>query len=72
MTVTVNDLNESVKYCIFAFAWCHTGVINPQDGMKKLRNMEHSTGIWTMRVTMVVEIRDIVIYDKATDVSQHC
>ena len=38
--------------------------------MRKLRQMEMTTGIWTMQVTMQVESRDLVIVDRQTEVSR--
>ena len=40
----------------------------PEDGMKKLRQMEMQTGIWTMRVQLMLDQRDIVIIDRQTAV----
>ncbi|KAK3102292.1 hypothetical protein FSP39_010265 [Pinctada imbricata] len=39
--------------------------MHAEDGLRKLRNMEQSTGIWTMRCSMAVERKYLVIIDKA-------
>ena len=44
-------------------------LLYPEDGMRKLRQMEMTTGVWTMQVTMQVESRDLVIVDRQTEVS---
>ena len=40
-----------------------------EDGLRKLRQMENTTGIWTMRCILLVERRFIVILDKNSGVS---
>ena len=49
---------------------CHVllGLMYPEDGMKKLRQMEMQTGIWTMRVQLIIDDRDIVVMDRQTSV----
>ncbi|CAH1787442.1 unnamed protein product [Owenia fusiformis] len=42
------------------------GLVTPNDGIRKLHQMERTTGVWTMRCKMVVERRDIVILDSQT------
>ena len=44
------------------------GLMYPEDGMKKLRQMEMQTGIWTMRVQLIIDDRDIVVMDRQTSV----
>ena len=44
------------------------GLMYPEDGMKKLRQMEMQTGIWTMRVQLMIDGRDIVVIDRQTSV----
>jgi epidermal growth factor receptor kinase substrate 8 len=39
------------------------GLLSPEDGIKKLRQMEMTSGIWTMRVQLVLEAQDLVIID---------
>ncbi|KAK3603216.1 hypothetical protein CHS0354_036146 [Potamilus streckersoni] len=43
-----------------------SGPINPEDGLSKLKQMENTTGIWTMRCQMIIERRHVVIVDKNT------
>ncbi|KAL3842127.1 hypothetical protein ACJMK2_020176 [Sinanodonta woodiana] len=43
-----------------------SGPINPEDGLTKLKQMENTTGIWTMRCQMIIERRHVVIVDKNT------
>ena len=45
-------------------------LLYPDDGMRKLRQMEMTTGVWTMQVTMQVESRDLVIIDRQSEVSE--
>ena len=40
--------------------------MTPTDGIRKLRQMENSSGIWTMRVQLVIDRKDILIIDKHT------
>ncbi|XP_048779459.2 epidermal growth factor receptor kinase substrate 8-like protein 1 isoform X5 [Ostrea edulis] len=44
-----------------------TGAMSAEDGLRKLRQMEGTTGIWTMRCTMIVERKPLtlVILDKS-------
>ncbi|KAK2157390.1 hypothetical protein LSH36_193g15031, partial [Paralvinella palmiformis] len=42
------------------------GVMSPMDGIRKLRHMEVSTGIWTMRITLVIEPQDLIVIDRAS------
>lgn len=44
------------------------GVMKPEDGLRKLRGMESTTGIWTMRCVMIVERKNLVIIDKGNGV----
>lgn len=46
-----------------------TGTTLPQDGLTKLKQMESSTGIWTMRCILIVDRRHIVIIDKGNGVT---
>ncbi len=43
----------------------------PEDGIAKLKHLEMSKGIWTMRCQLCIEAKDIVIVDKQTQVSIH-
>lgn len=45
------------------------GTMHVEDGLRKLRQMENTTGIWTMRCLLMVERRFIVIQDKNSGVS---
>ena len=45
------------------------GTMHVEDGLRKLRQMENTTGIWTMRCILLVERRFIVILDKNSGVS---
>ncbi|XP_060080846.1 epidermal growth factor receptor kinase substrate 8-like isoform X1 [Ylistrum balloti] len=47
-----------------------SGPMSVEDGLRKLKHMENTTGIWTMRCEMVVESRDIVIIDKGNGEEQ--
>ncbi|XP_050408948.1 uncharacterized protein LOC126823921 isoform X2 [Patella vulgata] len=42
------------------------GYIQPEDGLRKLRQMENTTGIWTMRCQLTIERRYLVILDNQT------
>ncbi|KAK7098896.1 epidermal growth factor receptor kinase substrate 8-like isoform X6 [Littorina saxatilis] len=48
----------------FAAGTARKGKMNVEDGLRKLRQMENTTGIWTMRCILLVERRFIVILDK--------
>ena len=41
-----------------------SGVMKPEDGLRKLRGMESTTGIWTMRCVMIIERKNLVVIDK--------
>ncbi len=51
---------------------CHVtfllGMSRPEDGIAKLKHLEMSKGIWTMRCQLCIEEKDIVIIDKQTQV----
>uniref|UniRef100_A0A0B7BBK8 SH3 domain-containing protein n=1 Tax=Arion vulgaris TaxID=1028688 RepID=A0A0B7BBK8_9EUPU len=47
-------------------AGTRNGVIHAEDGLRKLRQMENTTGIWTMRCALVVERNYIIILDNST------
>ena len=44
------------------------GTTHPEDGLMKLKQMESSTGIWTMRCLLMVEPRHIIVIDKGNGV----
>jgi hypothetical protein len=48
------------------------GTMHVEDGLRKLRQMENTTGIWTMRCILLVERRFIVILDKNSGVIFVC
>ncbi|RUS73389.1 hypothetical protein EGW08_018849, partial [Elysia chlorotica] len=50
-------------------AGTRNGVIHAEDGLRKLRQMENTTGIWTMRCMLIVERGNLVILDNSTAVS---
>ncbi|KAL4224990.1 Phosphotyrosine-binding domain [Mactra antiquata] len=41
-----------------------SGTTHAEDGLTKLKQMESTTGIWTMRCLLIVERRQIVVIDK--------
>ncbi|XP_064635199.1 epidermal growth factor receptor kinase substrate 8-like isoform X3 [Lineus longissimus] len=41
-----------------------TGLLHPEDGIRKLKLMDSTTGIWTMRCTLILEQRHILVIDK--------
>ncbi|GFN86749.1 epidermal growth factor receptor kinase substrate 8, partial [Plakobranchus ocellatus] len=47
-------------------AGTRNGVIHAEDGLRKLRQMENTTGIWTMRCVLIVERGCLVILDNST------
>jgi hypothetical protein len=47
------------------------GLLRPEDGMKKLRSMEKTIGLWAMDCQLVVDVDILVILDKKTGVSLH-
>jgi epidermal growth factor receptor kinase substrate 8 len=47
-------------------------LIKPVDGVKRLREMEATTGVWTMRVQLRLNRREIVITEKATRKEVEC
>ncbi|KAI0228914.1 Epidermal growth factor receptor kinase substrate 8 [Lamellibrachia satsuma] len=62
--------SERHKYVLDHLATFTVGkqdLLYPEDGMRKLRQMEMTTGVWTMQVTMQVESRDLVITDRQTE-----
>ena len=57
------------SYCILLFL-LFPGTTHPEDGLMKLKQMESSTGIWTMRCLLIVESRHIIVIDKGNGVSK--
>ncbi|BFZ05083.1 hypothetical protein BsWGS_08125 [Bradybaena similaris] len=47
-------------------AGSRNGVIHAEDGLRKLRQMENTTGIWTMRCILIVERNYVVVFDNST------
>ncbi|XP_012939830.1 epidermal growth factor receptor kinase substrate 8 [Aplysia californica] len=47
-------------------AGTRNGCIHAEDGLRKLRQMENTTGIWTMRCVLIVERNYLVILDNST------
>ncbi|CAL1535450.1 unnamed protein product [Lymnaea stagnalis] len=47
-------------------AGTRNGCIHAEDGLRKLRQMENTTGIWTMRCVLIVERGHLVILDNST------
>lgn len=43
-----------------------TGVSNHEDGIRKLRQLELSSGVWTKRVLLTVDQREVVVVEKTT------
>lgn len=48
--------------------WAVTGKMSPEEGIQKLRQMDETTGIWTMRVDMVIEPKNLVVLEKTNQV----
>ncbi|KAL8618908.1 hypothetical protein ACOMHN_020327 [Nucella lapillus] len=48
----------------FAAGDVRKGTMHVEDGLRKLRQMENTTGIWTMRCILLVERRFLLILDK--------
>ena len=44
------------------------GLLKAEDGMRKLRVMEKSQGIWTMECQMMIDVNYLVVLDKKTGV----
>ena len=63
--VIKNKLNSS----IFKLYFKHKGLIKAEDGMRKLRIMEKSQGIWTMECQLMIDTNFLVVYDKKNGVS---
>ena len=45
------------------------GLLKAEDGMRKLRIMEKSQGIWTMECQIMIDENYLVAFDKRTGVS---
>lgn len=43
-------------------------MMTPEEGLVKLRQMDETTGIWTMRVDMIIESKHLVIVEKTYQV----
>jgi epidermal growth factor receptor kinase substrate 8 len=48
--------------------WAVAGKMSPEEGIQKLRQMDETTGIWTMRVDMVIEPKNLVVLEKTNQV----
>jgi hypothetical protein len=44
------------------------GLLRPEDGMKKLRSMEKSIGLWAMDCQIAIDSDILIILDKKTGV----
>ena len=54
-----------VKQFGYVYVWSFyvLEMLFPEDGMRRLMEMEKSSGIWTMRCVLVIETRDLVILE---------
>ena len=54
----------------YQFFYAVLGTMSPEDGLRKLRQMESTTGIWTMRCTMTIDRHSnmLVIIDRSNGV----
>lgn len=43
------------------------GLVRPDDGIKRLRDMESTSGVWAMKVHMKIDKREIVISERASN-----
>lgn len=46
------------------FLMTKKGVLRAEDGMRKLRIMEKSQGIWTMECQLLIDSKYLIVYDK--------
>ena len=56
------ELDHLVTFTVSA----KQNLLKPRDGMRRLREMETSTGIWTIRVRLIVSQKEVVIVEKAS------
>ena len=61
-------LTHRGRLFIFSLISFIQGTTRPEDGLTKLKQMESSTGIWTMRCTLIIERNHIIIVDKGNGV----
>lgn len=47
------------------------GLLKAEDGMRRLRYMEKSEGIWPMECRMMIDKRNVYIIEKQTNVSKY-
>jgi len=47
-------------------------LLTPEDGMRQLRHMEQTTGVWTMRVELRIDNREVVVTEIATRRELEC
>jgi len=47
-------------------------LVNADDGMRELRKMENSTGVWTMRVELRISSKEIVVTELKTRKEIEC
>ncbi len=45
------------------------GLLKAEDGMRKLRIMEKTQGIWTMECQVMIDSNYVVVFDKKTGVN---
>ena len=62
------ELDHLVTFTVSA----KQNLLKPRDGMRRLREMETSTGIWTMRVRLIVSQKEVVIVEKASGKELEC
>lgn len=43
------------------------GMNKPMDGIRRLHEMEATTGVWKMKVLLRIDRREIVVVEKSTD-----
>ena len=58
------DMEPTIEVDHLATYSSKSGVMKPEDGLRKLRGMESTTGIWTMRCMMIIERKNLIIVDK--------
>ena len=65
--MTLSKINQNHPFCNYILK--NKGLIKAEDGMRKLRIMEKSQGIWTMECQLMIDTNFLVVYDKKNGVS---
>ena len=65
---TTYELNHLATFGIKA----KQGVVKASDGLERLKQLEATSGVWTMKVTVRIDWRSVCVMDTATHKVHSC